>query len=51
MRALNRGVREFNPQSQRHALGAPQTQARFVMDIYGEEDWTEMDIEDLRAAI
>ena len=52
MRALNRGaVREFNPQSQRHALGAPQTQARFVMDIYDEEDWTEMDIEDLKAAI
>jgi hypothetical protein len=27
-------------------LGAPQTQARVVMDIYDDEDWTEMDIED-----
>jgi hypothetical protein len=32
-------------------LGPPQAEARFVMDIYDEEDWTEMDIEDLKAAI
>jgi hypothetical protein len=37
--------------SERPALGPPQTQARVVMDIYDDEDWTEMDIEDLKAAI
>jgi hypothetical protein len=32
-------------------LGAPQIEEGFVMDIYDDEDWTEMDIEDLKAAI
>jgi hypothetical protein len=31
--------------------GAPQAQARPVMDIYDGADWTEMDIEDLKAEI
>jgi hypothetical protein len=32
-------------------LRPPQIEERFVMDIYDEADWTEMDLEDLRAAI
>jgi hypothetical protein len=37
--------------SQGQALGPPQAEARRVMDIYDEADWTEIDIEDLKAAI
>jgi hypothetical protein len=53
MRALNRSVvREFNPDREDHHWGAANSsEIRFVMDIYDEEDWTEMDIEDLKAAI
>lgn len=34
-----------------HALAQAQTQARFVMDIYDGAEWTDTDIEDLKAAI
>jgi hypothetical protein len=32
-------------------LGAPQAEARYLMDIYDGADWTEMDIDDLQAAV
>ena len=33
------------------AWGEAQAKARYVMDIYDGADWTEMDIDDLKAAI
>ena len=32
-------------------MGAPQAEARYVMDSYDGAEWTEMDIHDLDAAI
>jgi hypothetical protein len=37
--------------SQEHALGKAEAEAGPVMDIYDGAEWTDMDIEDLKAAI
>ena len=39
------------PRPERRALGTSEAEARYVMDIYDGADWTEMDIEDLKASI
>jgi hypothetical protein len=43
--------RACSPRAERPALGPSQAKAGYVMDIYDGADWTEMDIEDLKAAI
>jgi hypothetical protein len=39
------------PATQTASLGPAQAEARYVMDIYDGTEWTEMDIDDLKAAI
>jgi hypothetical protein len=52
LRALNRHVeRVLNPDIVKTRIGAAVSWSDYVIDIYGGADWTEMDIEDLKAAI